>query len=105
MQHFRRSTSSWLISQALCFCLLLQGSGIAQALPLPSKKIFVSQAELEAALGGSPSRESSEPSSAKNAALRRFGLLGLAIYERLARHGRSHATSAPGAAGCASRER
>ncbi len=43
MQHYRRSTPSWLISQALCFCLLLQGSGIAQALPLPPKQIFVSK--------------------------------------------------------------
>ncbi|MCP3937443.1 MAG: hypothetical protein GY708_18980, partial [Actinomycetia bacterium] len=49
MQHYRRSTSSWLISQALCFCLLLQGSGIAQALPLPPKQSFVSESEFEAA--------------------------------------------------------
>ncbi len=47
MKHYRRTTSCWLISQALCFCLLLQGSGIAQALPLPPKKIFVSKSELE----------------------------------------------------------
>ncbi|MCP3999051.1 MAG: hypothetical protein GY722_28910, partial [bacterium] len=47
-----------LTSQALCFCLLLQGSGIAQALPLPPKKIYVSQGELEARLAGSPSSES-----------------------------------------------
>ncbi len=47
MKHYRRTTSCWLISQALCFCLLLQGSGIAQALPLPPKKTFVSKSELE----------------------------------------------------------
>ncbi len=54
MQHYLRSTSSWLISQALCFCLLLQGSGIAQASPrrgtngtspLPPKQSFVSELE------------------------------------------------------------
>ncbi len=49
MKHYRRTTSCWLISQALCFCLLLQGSGIAQALPLPPKKTFVSRSELETA--------------------------------------------------------
>ena len=27
MKHYRRTTSCWLISQTLCFCLLLQGSG------------------------------------------------------------------------------
>ncbi len=48
MKHYRRTTSCWLISQALCFCLLLQGSGIAQALPLPPKKTFISEIELEA---------------------------------------------------------
>ena len=48
MRRNRRSTSSWLISQALCFCLLLQGSGIAQALPLPPKQTFVSKDELDA---------------------------------------------------------
>ena len=49
MRRNRRSTSSWLISQALCFCLLLQGSGIAQALPLPPKPTFVSKDELQSA--------------------------------------------------------
>ncbi len=48
MKHYRRTTSCWLISQTLCFCLLLQGSGIAQALPLSPKKTFVSKSELEA---------------------------------------------------------
>ncbi len=52
MGHYRRTTSCWLISQALCFCLLLQGSGIAQALPLPPKQTFVSKSELEAAPSG-----------------------------------------------------
>ncbi len=37
MRNYRQTTSFWLTSQALCFCLLLQGSGIAQALPLPSR--------------------------------------------------------------------
>ncbi len=58
MRHYRQTTSFLLTSQALCFCLLLQGSGIAQALPLPPKKIYVSQGELEARLAGSPSSES-----------------------------------------------
>ncbi len=33
MKQYRRTTSGWLISQDPCFCLLLQGSGIAQASP------------------------------------------------------------------------
>ncbi|MCP3996384.1 MAG: hypothetical protein GY722_15200, partial [bacterium] len=49
MGNYRRTTSCWLICQTLCFCLLLQGSGIAQALPLPPKQNFVSKSELEAA--------------------------------------------------------
>ena len=52
MSNYRRTTSCWLICQALCFLLLLQGSGIAQALPLPPKQTFVSLAELEAPLDG-----------------------------------------------------
>ncbi|MCP3997324.1 MAG: RHS repeat-associated core domain-containing protein, partial [bacterium] len=56
----RQATSFQLISQALCFCLLLQGSGIAHALPLPPKRTFISQSELETArLGGAvPGSES-----------------------------------------------
>ncbi len=61
MRRLRRSNYSWLISQALCFCLLLQGTGIAQALPLPPTRTFVSQAEFEAALAG-PSPESRQAS-------------------------------------------
>ncbi len=49
MHNYRRTTSCYLISQALCFFLLLQGSGIAQALPLPPKKTFVTESELESA--------------------------------------------------------
>ena len=58
MKRYRRTTSCWLISQTLCFCLLLQGSGIAEASPrrgangtssLPPKKTFVSKSELESA--------------------------------------------------------
>ena len=45
---YRRSLPCWLISQTLCCCLLLQGSGIAQALPLPPEKSFVTKGELEA---------------------------------------------------------
>ena len=52
--------SHWLIS-CLCFCLLLQGSGIAQALPLPPKKSFVSRAELELARATAPSEEPAAP--------------------------------------------
>ena len=39
MYNYRRTTSCYLISQALCFFLLFQGSVIAQALPLPPKRI------------------------------------------------------------------
>ncbi len=69
MQHYRRSKSSWLISQALCFCLLLQGTGIAHALPLPPKQTFVSQSELGAARLGPPA--DSEPAAASS--LARYG--------------------------------
>ena len=47
MKNYRRTTSCWLTSQALCFCLLLQGSGIAQALPLAPKQTFVSETEIK----------------------------------------------------------
>ena len=40
--------SHWLIS-CLCFCLFLQGSGFAQALPLPPEKAFITRHELETA--------------------------------------------------------
>ena len=46
MNNHRRTASHWLISQVLCFCLLLQSSGIAQALPLPPKQVFVSESAL-----------------------------------------------------------
>ncbi len=46
MRHFRQTTSFWLIAQALCFCLLLQGSGIAEALPLPPKQALLTESEL-----------------------------------------------------------
>ncbi len=53
MHRDRQATSRWLISQALCFCLLLQGSGIAEATPhLPPEQTFVSRTELEAARPG-----------------------------------------------------
>ncbi len=47
MRHYRQTTAFQLTSQALCFCLLLQGSGIAQALPRPPEKTFLSKSELE----------------------------------------------------------
>ncbi len=47
MRFRRRSVSFQSISQVLCISLLLQGSGIAQALPLPAKQTFVSKSELE----------------------------------------------------------
>ncbi len=70
MRRLRRSSSLWLVSQALCFCLLLQGTGIAQALPLPPTPVFVSQAELEAALAGSP--DSRPPSPDEHGMPQRF---------------------------------
>ncbi len=64
MKHFRQTTSCWLISQALCFSLLLQGSGIVEAMPLPPKQTLLSETELEAALAGTeppqPSTESGD---------------------------------------------
>jgi hypothetical protein len=45
-----RCASKLFGTQVLCFCLLLQGS-IAQALPLPPKKPFVSEDEFATALG------------------------------------------------------
>ncbi|MCP3998027.1 MAG: hypothetical protein GY722_23650, partial [bacterium] len=68
MGYYRRTTSCWLISQALCFCLLLQGSGIAQALPLPPKQTFVSKSELEAA----PSDAIPDPESAAGGLIEGF---------------------------------
>ena len=50
----------WIVS-GLCFCLFLQGSGIAQALPLPPKKRFVTAAELESASATSQSEKSTAP--------------------------------------------
>ncbi len=54
------AAKEWEAKQALCFSLLLQGSGIAHALPLPPKKTFISESELQAArLGGAvPGSES-----------------------------------------------
>ncbi len=50
MRYYRRTTSCWLIAQALCFSLLLQGSGIAEAAAhLPPEQTFVTKADLEAA--------------------------------------------------------
>ncbi len=49
MHRYCRTTSCWLISQALCFCLLLTSSGIVQALPLAPAKTFVSKSDLESA--------------------------------------------------------
>ena len=49
MRSWRRTVFFRRIIQILCFCLLLQGSGIAQALPLPPKKTFVSKDELAVA--------------------------------------------------------
>ena len=47
---FKRQAGSFqLIVQFLCFSLLLQGSGIAYALPLPPKKTYISNHELETA--------------------------------------------------------
>ena len=45
MSFRRRSASFQSLCQGLCFCLFLQGSGIAQALPLPPKKAFVTKHE------------------------------------------------------------
>ncbi len=72
MQRLRRSTALWLTSQALCFCLMLQGTGIAQALPLPPAQTFVSQTELEAAIAGRPSPAVKQSSPAKDGTLERF---------------------------------
>ncbi len=53
MRHYRRTASCWLISQTLCFCLLLQGSGIAEAAAhLPPEQTLVSNAEIEALRNG-----------------------------------------------------
>ncbi len=53
MRHYRRTTSCWLIAQALCFCLLLQGSGIAEAAAqVPPEQPLVSKTELEALRNG-----------------------------------------------------
>ena len=72
MRHLRQTGSFWLISQALCFCLLLQGTGIAHALPLQPRQTFVSHTELGAALGRSPSPEPDEPSATEDGPLTRF---------------------------------
>ena len=60
MSHSSHRELRCFVVQALCFSLLLQGTGIAEALPLPPEQTFVSQTELEAALAGSPSPGSSE---------------------------------------------
>ena len=49
MSFRRRSASFQSLCQALCVCLFLQGSGIAQALPLPPKKTYLTKHELETA--------------------------------------------------------
>ena len=48
MRFRRQAVSFHLGIQTLCFCLLLQGSGIAQALPAQPRKTFLSQDELDA---------------------------------------------------------
>ena len=68
MKDYRRTTSCWLISQVLCFCLLLQGSGIAQALPLQPKKTFISKSELEA----TPEEGAASASDKSEGSLERF---------------------------------
>ncbi|MCP4055245.1 MAG: hypothetical protein GY739_19830, partial [Mesoflavibacter sp.] len=45
------------------FCLLLQSSGIAQALPLPPKQTFVSKSELEAAPLRGPETDAGKPAA------------------------------------------
>ncbi len=73
MRHYRQKTVppkggkndiSWLINQALCFSLLLQSSGIAQALPLAPKKNLVTKSELETARPRSADPDLGKPAGA-----------------------------------------
>ena len=63
MRNYRRTTSCWLLSQTLCFCLLLQSSGIAHA--LPPKMAYVSTADLEIAGQTSAFLSTGEPEPGK----------------------------------------